>query len=176
MLNFFSSPKFRRWALGAVLVLLPLLIWLSWQRLAAFDWAALGHVYNQIDWRWMLPGGATVLASYLARALRWQVMLRPLNPHSSLRRILENTLIGFTAIVLFGRPGELVRPYLISRSENVPLSSQLAAWFLERIYDLLAVLLQLVLHRLQLQRHLPGDGPVADLDMGGDLGRQFPFA
>ncbi len=141
MLNFLSSPKFRRWALGLAVVLSPLLIWFSWQRLAAFNWAAFAQVYNQIDWRWMLPGAATVLASYVARALRWQVMLRPLNPHSSLRRILENTMIGFTAIVLFGRPGELVRPYLISRSENVSLSSQMAAWFLERIYDLLAVLL-----------------------------------
>lgn len=141
MLNFLSSPKFRRWALAAAAVFLPALVWFSWQRLAAFDWAAFGQVYNQIDWRWMLPGAATVLASYLARALRWQVMLRPLNPHSSLLRILNNTMIGFTAIVLFGRPGELVRPYLISRSENVPLSSQMAAWFLERIYDLLAVLL-----------------------------------
>lgn len=141
MLHSLSTKKIRRWALGLAVVLSPLLVWLSWQRLAAFDWAAFGQVYNQIDWRWMLPGGATVLASYLTRALRWQVMLRPLNSHSSLSRILNGTMIGFTAIVVFGRPGELVRPYLIARSENVSLSSQMAAWFLERIYDLLAVLL-----------------------------------
>jgi hypothetical protein len=135
------SSKYRRWALGAAALLVPVLLWFSWQRLAAFDWAALAQVYNQIDWRWMLPGAAVVLASYLARALRWQVMLRSVNPYSSLWRILSNTFIGFTAIALFGRPGELVRPYLIARSEEVTLPSQMAAWLLERIYDLLAALL-----------------------------------
>jgi uncharacterized membrane protein YbhN (UPF0104 family) len=141
LLESLSLSKYRRWILGGVLLLLPLLLWFSWQRLAAFDWAALAQVYNQIDWRWMTPGAAIVVASYLIRALRWQVMLRPVTAHSSLWRILDNTFIGFTAIVLFGRPGELVRPYLIAHSEKVSLSSQMAAWLLERIYDLLAVLI-----------------------------------
>jgi glycosyltransferase 2 family protein len=44
-------------------------------------------------------------------------------------------------VTLFGRPGELVRPYLIATREKVPFSSQIAAWLLERIYDLLMVLL-----------------------------------
>jgi uncharacterized protein (TIRG00374 family) len=134
-------PKFRRWVVAAAALLAPVLLWSSWHRLAAFDWLSLAQVYNEIDWRWMLPGATIVLASYLARALRWQIMLRPVTTRSSLRRILNNTVIGFTAIVLFGRPGELVRPYLIARSENVPLPSQIAAWFLERVYDLLAVLI-----------------------------------
>jgi len=43
--------------------------------------------------------------------------------------------------VLLGRAGEVVRPYLISVSAGVPFSSQVAAWMLERILDLLAVLL-----------------------------------
>lgn len=81
-----------------------------------------------------------VMGSYIARVLRWQVMMRPVNPATSFRRILSDTLIGFTAIVILGRPGELVRPYLIARSENVSVSSQMATWLLERIYDLLAVL------------------------------------
>ena len=50
-------------------------------------------------------------------------------------------MIGFTAITLFGRPGEFVRPYLIAVKENVPLTSQLAAWVLERVFDLLLALL-----------------------------------
>jgi uncharacterized protein (TIRG00374 family) len=44
-------------------------------------------------------------------------------------------------VVLLGRPGEFVRPYLISLKERVPFSSQAAMWLLERICDLLAVLL-----------------------------------
>ena len=41
---------------------------------------------------------------------------------------------------LSGRPGELIRPYLIAVREKTPFSSQMAIWLLERIWDLLIVL------------------------------------
>jgi uncharacterized protein (TIRG00374 family) len=68
-------------------------------------------------------------------------MLRPLGRTLTLRKLTYDTAIGFTAVVLLGRAGEVVRPYLISVSAGVPFSSQVAAWMLERILDLLAVLL-----------------------------------
>jgi hypothetical protein len=55
--------------------------------------------------------------------------------------VFNATLIGFTAVVLFGRPGEVVRPYLIAAMSKSSFSSQIAAWVLERIWDLLAVIL-----------------------------------
>jgi uncharacterized protein (TIRG00374 family) len=82
-----------------------------------------------------------VLLTYVGRALRWRVMLRPIRPEARLRPILTATVVGFTAVVFFGRPGEVVRPWLIARHERVPLPTQLAAWLLERVLDLLMVLL-----------------------------------
>lgn len=67
-------------------------------------------------------------------------MIRPLWPRPKLWPVMSATCIGFTAITLFGRPGEIVRPWLIAAHARLPVSSQLAAWLLERIYDLLAVL------------------------------------
>ena len=58
-----------------------------------------------------------------------------------MRNLLSATVVGFTASTLFGRPGEFVRPYLIARKEQVPVTSQFAAWVLERIFDLLMALL-----------------------------------
>jgi hypothetical protein len=63
-----------------------------------------------------------------------------LKAHPSFRKLLSATVIGFTAIALFGRPGEFVRPYLIAVKEGVPVSSQFAVWVLERLFDLLMVL------------------------------------
>jgi uncharacterized protein (TIRG00374 family) len=80
-------------------------------------------------------------ASYYGRALRWAVFLKPLKARPSIHNLLSATVIGFAAITLFGRPGELVRPYLIAVKERVPVSSQFAAWVLERIFDLLMALL-----------------------------------
>ena len=66
-------------------------------------------------------------------------MMLPLRPDVGLRSLISATAVGFTAVVFFGRPGEFVRPWLISVRERVPFSSQLAAWFIERIFDLLSV-------------------------------------
>jgi uncharacterized protein (TIRG00374 family) len=64
-----------------------------------------------------------------------------LKPKPSFRNLLSATILGFTAITLFGRPGEFVRPYLIAIKEQVSVSSQVSAWVLERAFDLLMAVL-----------------------------------
>jgi hypothetical protein len=73
--------------------------------------------------------------------------------------LFSATAIGFAAIVVLGRPGELVRPYMISIKEKVPFSSQLAAWLLERICDLLSALLIFALALMQVDRSGAKVGP-----------------
>jgi uncharacterized protein (TIRG00374 family) len=99
------------------------------------------------------------MATYVGRALRWEVMLRPLQADGSVWRILSGTAIGFTAVVLFGRAGEPVRPYLIAKSEGVSFSSQIAAWLVERILDLLMILLIFGIALTQVSRSAIQPGP-----------------
>jgi glycosyltransferase 2 family protein len=82
-----------------------------------------------------------ILATYYGRALRWVIFLKPLKAKPSMANVLSATIIGFSAVTLFGRPGEFVRPYLIAMKEGVPIASQIAAWVLERIFDLLMALI-----------------------------------
>jgi uncharacterized protein (TIRG00374 family) len=114
-------------------------IW-RWRK-SGFDWNEFAAALKHVDWSWLTLGMVLVLATYVGRALRWEVMLRPLCKDASLWRILTATAIGFTAVVLFGRAGEPVRPYLIAKKEGVTFSSQIAAWIVERMLDLLMVLL-----------------------------------
>jgi len=144
-LNSGTESRQKKWGLGfaavvIVAVLGGLLLGLRWRE-ASFQWSEFATMFSRLDWRWIAAATAFGLLTYVGRALRWQILLRPLRRNSSLAKLISATAIGFTAIVLFGRPGELVRPYLISVKEEVPFSSQLAAWFLERIYDLLTALL-----------------------------------
>ena len=99
--------------------------------------ATLDHV----DWRWLAASICLILLSNVGRALRWKVMLRPFGTSIGVWRLTSDTAIGLTAGVLLGRVGEVVRPYLIAVQTGLPLSSQAAAWLLERMLDLLAVLL-----------------------------------
>jgi glycosyltransferase 2 family protein len=77
---------------------------------------------------------AYIYCSYFFRSLRWREFLVPIK-QASLWNIFSATLVGFSAVALLGRPGEVVRPFLIARREQVGVSSQFGAWTLERIFD-----------------------------------------
>ena len=89
-----------------------------------------------------------------------------------MRNLLSATVVGFTASTLFGRPGEFVRPYLIARKEQVPVTSQFAAWVLERIFDLLMTLLlfAFALTRVQTSGLHIGEKLTWVLAAGGKVG------
>jgi glycosyltransferase 2 family protein len=125
-------------ALAVAVVIAGVVLW-RW-RGSRFQWDEFAKAFHGLDVFWLTLSIILILSTYYGRALRWEVMLRPIQPQANIARILSATIIGFTAIVLLGRAGELVRPYLIAQKERVPFPSQVAAWVLERIYDLLMVL------------------------------------
>jgi len=108
--------------------------------LSGFDWALFRATLGTADVRWLSAAWALSVISYWGRSERWLVMLRPLSPSARSLDLFRDTAIGYTALTLLGRPGEIVRPWLIARANSVPISSQLSAWVLERIYDTLIVL------------------------------------
>ena len=101
-----------------------------------FDWAVFWHNIRSVRPLAVVAAYGLILLALLMRAPRWKLLMWPHQPAAS--RLIAPTLIGFTGLALLGRPGEMVRPYLIARNENVSVSSQLGVWTLERIFDLAA--------------------------------------
>ncbi len=54
----------------------------------------------------------------------------------SVASLLGSQFIGFTAVALFGRLADLTRPYLVARRVGLSLSSQVAVYTIERMFDL----------------------------------------
>ena len=91
-----------------------------------------------------LAFGLTAL-TYFIRAERWQYLLEPLG-HTRFWVAFRTTVIGFAAsFVLPARAGEVLRPYLLARQENLPATAAFATIIVERVLDLVAVLLLLAL-------------------------------
>jgi uncharacterized protein (TIRG00374 family) len=126
-----------------------LLVYIQFRTWRNFDWATfwsesrnLGrppHIFH------LLHAVALIYVAYAMRALRWKIFLRPIRPQASTWKLIGPTLIGFTGLALLGRPGEIIRPYLIARREKLSFSSQLAVWAVERIFDIGAFTILLVL-------------------------------
>ncbi len=153
---------------GSVLAA-AIVVWIVHARLAArgFDWNLAAAGFVRLRWGWLALSLVPIGGTYVVRALRWAVFLKPLKAQPSLRNLLSATVIGFTAITLFGRAGDFVRPYLISVKEKVPLTSQLASWVLERVFDLLMASLLLAFALVRVQAW--------DLDLGPKLAFVLAF-
>jgi uncharacterized protein (TIRG00374 family) len=168
--GFIKKGGWKWLALGAILLLIALYFLRSELRKSGFHWSVFVATLSRLEWPWLAAAVALALATYYGRALRWAVLLKPLRPRPNMRKLVSATVIGFSAVTLLGRPGEFVRPYLISVQEGVPFSSQLAAWVLERIYDLLMVL-AIFGFALGRVRNIANPGPALSwvLQIGGWL-------
>src|SRR5919197_6456659 len=129
-------------ATAAVVVILAVLVYLQFRTWTSFEWSKL--LKYELQWRHIFHGIVFIYVAYFLRALRWKIFLRPVRKHASTWSLLASTLIGFTGLALLGRPGELIRPYLIARRENLSFSSQLAVWAVERIFDIGAFTILLI--------------------------------
>jgi uncharacterized protein (TIRG00374 family) len=99
-------------------------------------WAAL----RGARYVYVLPAMATVILSFWVRAVRWRIILRPLAT-VSMGNAYSATMIGFMSNnVLPLRAGEVVRAFVIGRQESLSRSAALATIFVERVFDLVALL------------------------------------
>ena len=137
------SKSLRRWlGLGICALVLVLAFYnLSrgdeWQ---TFSWRAVWISVSAANPFYLLAALAMTYSTYLMRAYRWRFFLDPIKK-ASMWNLFVGQILGFSAVYLIGRPGEFVRPAYIAKKENVTFSSQLAIWLLERIYDMVFVIL-----------------------------------
>jgi uncharacterized protein (TIRG00374 family) len=83
------------------------------------------------------------LITYVIRTERWQYLLEPLGK-TRFQVAFRATVIGFAASsVLPARAGEVLRPYLLARREGLSATATFATIIVERILDLVAVLMLL---------------------------------
>jgi len=104
-----------------------------------FDWSLFLSSLKNVQPGWL---GASILATmmtYVARAFRWQVLLNPLKP-VRMGPLITTNVLGFSAIYLIGRPGELVRPLWLTRQAGIPLTASVATVIVERVLDTLMLI------------------------------------
>jgi uncharacterized protein (TIRG00374 family) len=103
------------------------------------DWQLVRQSFARANITYLLTAVAVICLGYLLRAVRWKVLLEPITK-TSLRELFATTTVGFAAIFLVGRAGEIVRPmWLPMRDPRVRPSAALVTLGLERIFDLAAL-------------------------------------
>src|ERR1700704_2318679 len=123
---------------------------------ASLIWVFRGFNFQQtladlvsLDWRYVSVAVVFDLAVYLSHAWRWNILLRPV-ARPSFWRSVQAIYIGLYANeILPLRTGEVIRCYLLSHWNNLPISIALSSAAIERILDgIWLVLAMLITTRL----------------------------
>ena len=124
----------KHWILGLV-ALIALVALLFWGRdRIHFDFGVFRSQLALADWLKIGIATGCIYSAYVFRSVRWALLLRH-NRKAPLLSLLGTQVIGFTAVALIGRVADPVRPYLVSRKTGLPLSSQIAVYIVERLFD-----------------------------------------
>jgi glycosyltransferase 2 family protein len=120
------------WSVGVVALVVLVFVFRS---KVNFDWGVFWQQLRLVSVGHIIAGIVLIYVTYFLRALRWSVFLSPTKKVSA-NSLLGSQFIGFTAVALFGRLADLTRPFLVARRTGLPLSSQIAVYTIERMFDL----------------------------------------
>ncbi len=122
---------------GALSLLAVAIFWWFGRHL---DWAEVRVAVADANGYLLGLAMLVVSLSFLMRAKRWGALLAPLCP-AGLRDLFIATTVGFGAVFILGRMGEVVRPVVLTmRDPVIRPSASFVTIMVERIYDLLAVI------------------------------------
>jgi uncharacterized protein (TIRG00374 family) len=97
-----------------------------------------------INYWWIFPSLLFALLSYILRVVRWQLILKPVKK-TQFWHAFHPLVIGFMVNCVFpGRVGEIARPAILYKRDKVEFSKVLATVAVERIFDLVALLLSFI--------------------------------
>jgi uncharacterized protein (TIRG00374 family) len=108
---------------------------------------------------WLLLSLGSMFLNLAIRAWRWQYLLEPLG-NASFGNSFRATAVGFAArSFLPAAAGELVRPYFLSRREPMSATGAFATIVIERLLDMITVLVLLASYVFFFGRDLSAANP-----------------
>jgi uncharacterized protein (TIRG00374 family) len=127
-------------SLGATVLIIGLAIWR-----APVNWHDVGSAIRHADLRLYLAGIAAYYLSFLARTLRWQLLLRNAGERCSAGPLYETLLVSFFVnCVVPAKMGDVYRAFLLRTRMGVGAMKGFGTIIAERLLDLFVLMALLV--------------------------------
>jgi uncharacterized protein (TIRG00374 family) len=105
------------------------------------NWQEVWLEVRDANWAQLAMALGLFIGTYFVRVLRWQTLISPL-AKTSLHALFRATVIGFSALFIMGRAGEMiVRPAALSVKEKIHPSACYATVMVERVFDMVMVVI-----------------------------------
>ena len=127
----------KRFVIG--LIISGVFIYLAFRQI---DFVQMWEALKQANYFWLFPAVGFMFISLWLRAVRWRYFMEPIKPGIGFRKLFAAMMIGYYGNNVFPlRAGEVLRAYAIGKSAGVSRMASFATIFVERLIDVLALLL-----------------------------------
>ena len=123
------------------LVTIAILFFSVWFTFKGIEVDKLINILTNIDYLYALLPVPIVLASHYMRAWRWKTFLKPIKEISSTWSLFSAVMILYAVNTVIPRGGEFLRPYIVAKKEKISYSSTFATIILERVIDVVTLLI-----------------------------------
>ena len=115
-------------------------IFLVWWQLRSMTPAEKADFKNSLQFAnyWLvIPVVVISLLSHISRAMRWKLLMEPLNYRPSLKNLFSVIMVGYLANAAVPRLGEVLKCTFLARYEKLHVDKLFGTIVIERIFDLI---------------------------------------
>jgi uncharacterized protein (TIRG00374 family) len=118
-----------------------LIVWLTVRKLTAADIEVIKGVFRRTKYVWVIIGAVVGMLSNVARAERWKLLLNSVGYYPKRSNINYSVFVMYAGNLIFPRLGEVTRCTLLYNTDNVPVDKSIGTMVLERLVDVVCMLL-----------------------------------
>ena len=119
-------------------------------KLDADQKAAIWQSFTEANYWWVAVAMVCCLLSHLVRAMRWKLLFKPIGYNPSLSSTFGSVVVAYLANLAFPRAGEVMRCATMRTAEGIPMEKSLGTVVTERIIDVIAFALVVVIGLLAM--------------------------
>lgn len=123
------------------LIFLSAGLFLFWLIYKDQDIDKLKNALDKLNYYWIALSLVLGMLSHVLRAVRWQMMVKPFGYKPRFLNSLFAVISTYFANLAVPRLGEITRPTILKKYENIPFSTSFGTIVLERMIDLLILLI-----------------------------------
>ncbi|MBC7451438.1 MAG: flippase-like domain-containing protein [Cytophagales bacterium] len=113
---------------------------LFWYVLKDQDFNKIESDFRRADYFWIAVSILISLVAYIARALRWNLLLEPLDIKPPAYKTFLALMSGYFANIFLPRAGEVARCFVLNRMHKAPFNATFGSVVAERVFDLFGLL------------------------------------
>ncbi len=119
-------------------------IGLFWYVYRNFDIHSIDEAIKELKFKWIFLSLILGLISHFVRALRWKMLITPMDYNPKTINLFLSVLILYFINLVIPRGGEFARCAVIAKSEKIPFIKLLGTVFIERVTDFIAFIIILL--------------------------------